>query len=86
MTVTLGRRCKSLFPKQNDEIVTNGKVCGFITDNAAGTNGFGYDPIFMVGDRTSAEMSPAEKDALSHRGNALRVFSKDLAAYLAQNK
>ena len=67
---------------EGDFVDTNGKIL----DKCYGENGFGYDPIFVVGDRTSAEMSPAEKDALSHRGNALRVFSKDLAAYLAQNK
>jgi XTP/dITP diphosphohydrolase len=46
-----------------------------------GTNGFGYDPVFVpaesdeAGDgRSSAELSPAEKDALSHRGRALRLM------------
>lgn len=69
-----------------DVLRAEGTFEGEIGFAPAGENGFGYDPIFVVGDRTSAEMSPAEKDALSHRGNALRVFSKDLAAYLAQNK
>lgn len=43
-----------------------------------GTDGFGYDPIFLVGDRTYAELSPAEKDAVSHRGKALRKLAKRL--------
>ena len=41
-----------------------------------GTNGFGYDPIFVPDGhlRTTAEMSADEKDALSHRGHALRAL------------
>ena len=40
----------------------------------AGANGFGYDPIFWLPGRgcTTAELNPDEKDAVSHRGNALR--------------
>ena len=41
----------------------------------AGSNGFGYDPLFLVAphfERTSAELAPAEKNAMSHRGEALR--------------
>lgn len=74
-----------VFPN-GDVLRAEGTFEGEIGYAPAGENGFGYDPIFVVGDRTSAEMAPEEKDALSHRGNALRVFSKDLAAYLAQNK
>lgn len=43
-----------------------------------GENGFGYDPIFMVGDRSTAELSPQEKDAISHRGKALRKMEQML--------
>ena len=63
-----------------------GTMNGFIGTEPMGDNGFGYDPIFLVGERTSAEMSPAEKDAVSHRGNALKLFSKDLQDYLAKNR
>ena len=41
-----------------------------------GTNGFGYDPIFMYGDRSFAELSAEEKDSVSHRADALRKFEK----------
>ena len=41
--------------------------------------GFGYDPIFMVGDKSFAELSGAEKDAVSHRGKALRAFAQKLS-------
>ena len=46
---------------------------GRILRDARGANGFGYDPLFEVGglDKTSAELSPAEKHAISHRGRAL---------------
>ena len=49
---------------------------GTLTRAARGRNGFGYDPIFVPdGDRrTSAELEPAEKDAISHRGRALRAL------------
>ena len=74
-----------VFPN-GDVLRAEGAFEGEIAYAPAGENGFGYDPIFLVGDRTSAEMSPAEKDAVSHRGKALTVFSKDLEAYLAKNK
>ena len=56
------------------ETVVRGHWRGTLTWAARGRNGFGYDPIFVPdGDRrTSAELEPAEKDALSHRGRALR--------------
>ena len=47
---------------------------GEITENRAGNNGFGYDPIFFLPEfgKTAAEISPEEKNAISHRGKALR--------------
>ncbi|HEX5348253.1 MAG TPA: RdgB/HAM1 family non-canonical purine NTP pyrophosphatase [Pseudonocardiaceae bacterium] len=58
------------------ETVVRGHWRGTLTRAARGRNGFGYDPIFVPdGDRrTSAELEPAEKDALSHRGRALRAL------------
>ena len=47
---------------------------GSIADAPRGTGGFGYDPVFLVdGDRTQAELGAAEKDAISHRGRAVRA-------------
>ena len=43
-----------------------------------GDNGFGFDPVFMVGDRSFAELTAEEKDAISHRGNSLRKLSEKL--------
>jgi len=55
---------------------------GTLTRAARGSNGFGYDPIFVpAGEkRTSAELDPAEKDAVSHRGQALRALLPALRA------
>jgi XTP/dITP diphosphohydrolase len=52
-----------------------------IGTNPIGENGFGYDPIFMRGDRSLAQYTDEEKDAVSHRGKALRQFFTQLAAY-----
>lgn len=50
-------------------------VCeGAIAFAPRGEGGFGYDPLFLYGERTFAEMSPAEKEAVSHRGKALRAM------------
>ena len=48
-----------------------GKVQGSILHEARGRNGFGYDPVFGYGDRSFAELSADEKNAVSHRHNAL---------------
>ncbi len=67
-----------------DTITTEGVVEGEIGFVPKGENGFGYDPLFYVGDCTTAEMSPAEKDAISHRGRALAAFSVKLKEYLSK--
>jgi XTP/dITP diphosphohydrolase len=64
------------------EIVVTGTVEGRIAAEPRGTGGFGYDPIMVPdeGDgRTFAEMSDAEKHALSHRGRAFRALARQLA-------
>ena len=59
-----------------EETVVRGEWRGSMVRARRGTNGFGYDPIFQPDgeSRTSAEMEPAEKDAVSHRGRALRAL------------
>ena len=61
------------WPDGREEVV-RGTFEGEIAYEQAGPNGFGYDPIFFVPEygMTSAEMSPEQKNAVSHRGNALR--------------
>jgi XTP/dITP diphosphohydrolase len=65
--------------------VVRGEWPGRIAREPAGVNGFGYDPVFVpvesdaAGDaRTSAQLEPAEKDRLSHRGRALRAILPEL--------
>ena len=64
------------------EQLYRGEVKGTITESPRGTNGFGYDPIFAPNEdpaaRTFAEMTDAEKNAISHRGRALRAFARAL--------
>lgn len=61
------------FP-DGSEITATGKCEGYIGYEKKGENGFGYDPLFMVGERSLAEMTAEEKDAISHRGNALKAL------------
>jgi XTP/dITP diphosphohydrolase len=64
------------------ETVVHGEWSGTLARAPRGTNGFGYDPIFVPeGEtRTSAELSAAEKDAASHRARALRALLPHLRA------
>ena len=66
------------FP-DGSEVTATGKCEGYIGYEKKGTNGFGYDPLFMVGDRSLAEMTAEEKNAVSHRGAALTALYKMLA-------
>ena len=64
------------------ELTVQGEVKGIIGYQPKGENGFGYDPLFYVGERSFAEFTSSEKDAVSHRGNALRKLAKELPKYL----
>jgi XTP/dITP diphosphohydrolase len=63
-----------------EEHAVEGHLTGHVIGERRGTNGFGYDPIFVPGDesRTTAELSPEEKDAISHRGKAFRALAERL--------
>lgn len=67
------------------KLSTVGKMEGIIGYEIAGANGFGYDPIFYLPEykKTSAEISADEKNAISHRGKALREMAKLLKEELA---
>lgn len=72
-------------PSNGGELLhASGTVEGAIAREPRGTNGFGYDPVFVpIGEtRTTAEMSPEEKDELSHRGRAMRAIEPVLQAHL----
>jgi XTP/dITP diphosphohydrolase len=62
------------------ERIVEGELAGSLLRERRGSNGFGYDPIFVPtgSRRTTAEMSAAEKDAISHRGQAFRALVPQL--------
>lgn len=63
------------FP-EGSEITAEGVCEGKIGYEYRGNNGFGYDPLFMVGNKSFAELTAEEKDAISHRGNALKKLKE----------
>jgi XTP/dITP diphosphohydrolase len=71
----------ALLTPDGTETVVRAEWPGTITRKPRGTNGFGYDPIFIpTGEtRTSAELDPSEKDTHSHRARALRLLLPRLA-------
>jgi XTP/dITP diphosphohydrolase len=73
--------CFAAWP-DGTEMSADGTLQGTITDAPRGTNGFGYDPVFVPkGEtRTYAELTDAEKNAISHRGRAVKWLRKLLAA------
>ena len=62
------------------EHVREGTVIGRLIREPRGSNGFGYDPIFVPDgyEMTTAEMNPADKDKISHRGRALRALAPEI--------
>ncbi len=66
------------------EVVVRGEMPGRLLRAPRGSGGFGYDPLFVPygSELTSAELSPQEKDAISHRGKALRALAEQIAPYL----
>lgn len=69
-------------PATDEEHLFEGRCTGTMAPARRGTGGFGYDPIFLPDDRddgrTMAELTPAEKDAISHRGRAARALQAHL--------
>jgi XTP/dITP diphosphohydrolase len=66
--------CLCLVSPEKVLFETEGKLEGVIANEQAGENGFGYDPIFFVPElnKTVAQLTNEEKNAISHRGNAIR--------------
>lgn len=85
----LDRRCRFVsaicccFPN-GDRVEARGECAGTLAYAPKGEDGFGYDPVFFVPGlkKTFAELSPEEKNAISHRGNALKAFREKLETYL----
>jgi XTP/dITP diphosphohydrolase len=71
-------------PAKQAQVVREGRIYGTLLRERRGENGFGYDPIFVPAgyDRTTAEMRPEEKNAISHRTRAFQALAKDLAELL----
>jgi XTP/dITP diphosphohydrolase len=71
-------------PRTGSERTFEGRCTGRMATTPRGTGGFGYDPVFVPDDRddgrTMAELSPSEKDAISHRGRAARALLSYLRA------
>jgi len=63
-------------PGADQQVVVRGEWVGSIAPGPRGAGGFGYDPVFVPAgaDRTAAQLTPAEKDAESHRGRALALL------------
>lgn len=61
------------------EVLARGECPGVLAHAPQGEGGFGYDPIFYLPqlDKTMAQLTPQEKNSISHRGNALREFQKE---------
>ncbi|MDP3426005.1 MAG: XTP/dITP diphosphatase [Humidesulfovibrio sp.] len=68
------------------EIMAEGRWEGRVLTSPRGAGGFGYDPLFLDPElgRSAAELAPAEKNARSHRGQALRALLKDWPAFWAR--
>ncbi len=73
-----------VFPS-GDEIQVEGYCYGKIAYEPDGDGGFGYDPIFLYNGVSFGQVSAEEKDKVSHRGNALRMFKAELLRYLEEN-
>lgn len=64
------------------EISVTGECKGKIAYEPSGLGGFGYDPVFLFGEKSFGEMTGSEKDEISHRGIALRAFAARLAEHM----
>ena len=63
-----------------EEFIVRGECEGKIGYECVGDGGFGYDPVFMLPDgRSMAQLTKEEKDAISHRGSALRLLAEKLS-------
>lgn len=76
----------ALYDKGRSIACVRGECRGRITERPAGKKGFGYDPIFLPagGRKTFSELSPVRKNAISHRGRALKRARRAIHAYLSR--
>jgi XTP/dITP diphosphohydrolase len=67
------------------ELVAEGTCEGRIAETPRGSGGFGYDPVFLFGKRTFAELRATEKDGVSHRARAIAALRPRLEAFLSSD-
>lgn len=74
----------ALVAPDGTEAVERGEMLGRLLRERRGEGGFGYDPLFQPDGegRSAAELTPAQKDAVSHRGKAFRAIAEHVARYL----
>lgn len=80
-TATFVSAIACVFP-DGREFTVRGECKGYVAERCSGEGGFGYDPLFVCEAGCYAEMTPEEKDRVSHRGNALRAFKAELQKYI----
>ena len=71
-----------LYMPDGKHTVCRGTCEGWIGYERIGDGGFGYDPVFMVGEISYSQMSPEAKDAISHRGSALRQLKEKIEQFI----
>lgn len=80
-TATFVSAIACVFP-DGREFTVRGECPGYVAEKCSGKEGFGYDPLFVCSAGCYAELSPEEKDRVSHRGIALRIFKEELKKYI----
>ena len=80
-TATFVSAIACVFP-DGREFTVRGECKGYVAEKCSGEGGFGYDPLLVCEAGCYAEMTPEEKDRVSHRGNALRAFKAELQKYI----
>lgn len=80
-TATFVSAIACVFP-DGREFTVRGECKGYVAEKCSGNEGFGYDPLFVCEAGCYAELTPEEKDRVSHRGNALRAFKEELKKYI----
>lgn len=80
-TATFVSAIACVFP-DGREFTVRGECKGYVAEKCSGNGGFGYDPLFVCKAGCYAELTPEEKDRVSHRGNALRAFKEELKKYI----
>lgn len=80
-------RCVLVFMRHANDptpLICQGSWEGTILEQASGSNGFGYDPLFWIPEleKASAELAPEQKNQLSHRGQAVQLLKQSIEPYL----